>query len=199
MGFNAAGFLARSMVESDSLSMEETTLSSSWLPMWLELDPFNLCQLKAQIQAGWQCQETGGLIGNLMLISMANLCPLRSQLPMDRLDSSQTLLLQIGGLARLSKAQYSSKLTSSSFRVQPLNWLRRACHFTRAARRKFFFFLMLAGTVLFWLWIALWRGRARRKTHELKPSCSWAVVLSNRMKKIKLDPEYLVIRDLQGR
>jgi hypothetical protein len=123
--------------------------------MWLELDPFNLCPLKAQKQAGWQCQETGGLIGNLMLISMANLCPLRSQLLMDRLDSLQTLFQQIGGLARLSKAQYSSKLIISSFRVQPLNWLRRAYNFTRAARHNFFFFLMLAGTVLFWLWIVL--------------------------------------------
>jgi len=36
--------------------------------MWLELDPFNLCPLKAQKQAGWQCQEIGGLTGNLMLI-----------------------------------------------------------------------------------------------------------------------------------
>jgi len=86
---------------------------------------------------------------------MANLCPLRSQLLMDRLDSLQTLFQQIGGLARLSKAQYSSKLIISSFRVQPLNWLRRAYNFTRAARHNFFFFLMLAGTVLFWLWIVL--------------------------------------------
>jgi hypothetical protein len=106
--------------------------------MWQELDPFNLCPLKAQKQAGWQCQEIGGLTGNLMLISMASLCPLKSQILMDRPDSSRTLLQQIGDLARLSLVQYSSKLIISSLRVQGLNWPRRAYNFTRAARHNYF-------------------------------------------------------------
>lgn len=74
-----------------------------------------------------------------MLISMVNLCPLKSQILMDRPDSLRTLFRQVGDLARLSRAQCSSELIISSFRVQVLNWLRRAYNFTRAARQYLFF------------------------------------------------------------
>ncbi|KAJ6938319.1 hypothetical protein NC651_004901 [Populus alba x Populus x berolinensis] len=67
----------------------------------------------------------------------------------------RTLFQQMGVWPDFPKLSTVSKLIISSFRVQPLDWLRRAYNFTRAARHKFFFFLMVAGTVLFWLWIVL--------------------------------------------
>jgi hypothetical protein len=108
--------------------------------MWEGLDLFNLHTSKAQELVGWQCQETGVLIGNPIPISMPNLCPSGSPLLMEKPNCSKTSCHQIGLLAKPSLALYNSaenvQLRHMQFRVQGLGQ-RRAYYFPEAARHSF--------------------------------------------------------------
>lgn len=134
--------------------------------MWEGLDLFNLYTSKAQELIGWQCQETGVLIGNPMPISIPNLCPSGSPLLMEKPNCSKTSCHQIGLLAKPSPALYNSAennfvtVQGSRFRQ------RRAYYFPEAARQSFSGRLMkwLPAYVQFWLAVEM----IERQTHEPK-------------------------------
>lgn len=110
--------------------------------MWQEVVPSNLYQLKVQKQGGWQCQETGELIGNPMLISMGNLYLSESQLLMGRPDYSTTSFQQNGHLAKLSLPQYNSEVKSSWVLELRVWFGRGVLMIYRAARHILLLFLI---------------------------------------------------------
>ena len=119
-----------------SVWMGDTTLSLCWSAMWEGLDLFNLCPSKAQKQDGWPCQEIGVLIGNPMRIWMVNLCPSGSPPLMERPEFSKILFQQVGHSAKLSLAQFSSKLTNKP-----------------TAEACFFILLEQPAKPFFWFWL----------------------------------------------
>lgn len=137
--------------------MGGTILSLFWLVMWEEQGLLNLPTSKAQRQIGWQCQGIGELIGSPMPTSMAKLCPSKSPPLMEKLNSLQTLCLQIGILAKLFPAKYSF-LNHWAFRFRI--WLiwkaAEACltYFTWAARHIFWVLVIKWSGV--YRWLKLW-------------------------------------------
>lgn len=140
--------------------MGGTILSLFWSAMWEEQGLLNLPTSKAQRQIGWQCQGIGELIGSPMPTSMAKLCPSKSPPLMEKLNSLQTLCLQIGILAKLFPAKYSF-LNPWAFRFSWVSDLvnlessRGVLNIFYLSSPPYFFGLVMKWSGVYW-WSKLW-------------------------------------------